>query len=108
MERIKDWRKVLSNFHVAPFILDDNEWNSVEHFFHAVKFRYDKAKRVKTPKELKKAERNYAFYQTFTLHSGSAWSTDPKLAKKAGKTGRKLKCKRYHDKDLTLPTDELI
>jgi len=109
LEQIKDWRKALSNFHVAPFILDDNEWNSVEHFFHAVKFRYDKAKSAKTPKELKKAQKNYQFYQTFTLHSDSAWSKDPKLAKRAGKTGRKLKNgKRYQDKDLTLPTDELI
>ena len=33
LERIKNWRKALSNFYVAPFILDDNEWNSVEHFF---------------------------------------------------------------------------
>ena len=39
LDKIKDWRKMLSNFYISPFILDGKEWNSVEHFFHAVKFR---------------------------------------------------------------------
>ena len=72
LERIKNWRKALSNFYVAPFILDDNEWNSVEHFFHAVKFR----------------NKSYDYYKTFTLNSDSPWATDPVLAKQAGKAGR--------------------
>jgi predicted NAD-dependent protein-ADP-ribosyltransferase YbiA (DUF1768 family) len=78
LEKIKDWRKALSNFHVAPFILDDNEWNSVEHFFHAVKFRNNKI-----PSE------NYEFYQTFTVNGERPWSTNPIFAKQAGKAGRK-------------------
>ena len=109
MEKITDWRKALSNFHIAPFRLDDNEWNSVEHFFHAVKFRYDKSQSAKTHNELEKAKKNYKFYQTFTLDSESPWSKDPILAKRAGKTGRKLKNdKRYSDKILKLPTDGVI
>ena len=75
--RIKNWRKALSNFYVAPFILDDNEWNSVEHFFHAVKFRNNKIE-----------SKSYEYYKTFTLNSGSPWATDPVLAKQAGKAGR--------------------
>uniref|UniRef100_A0A6C0H2S8 NADAR domain-containing protein n=1 Tax=viral metagenome TaxID=1070528 RepID=A0A6C0H2S8_9ZZZZ len=110
LQKIKDWRKALSNLHIAPFRLDDNEWNSVEHFFHAVKFRYDKSQRAKTPQELAKVKKNYAFYQTFTLDSGSPWSEDPKLAKRAGKTGRKsiITGIRYRDKTLKLPTDTEI
>lgn len=78
LEKIKDWRKALSNFHIAPFILDDNQWNSVEHFFHAVKFRNNKI-----PSE------NYEFYKTFTVNGERPWSTNPIFAKQAGKAGRK-------------------
>ena len=39
LSKIKDWRKMLSNFYVMPFELDGNIWNSVEHFYHACKFR---------------------------------------------------------------------
>ena len=77
LSKIKNWRKALSNFHVAPFILDGNEWNSVEHFFHAVKFRNNKI-----------PSKSYDYYKTFTLNSGSPWATDPVLAKQAGKAGR--------------------
>jgi predicted NAD-dependent protein-ADP-ribosyltransferase YbiA (DUF1768 family) len=77
LSKIKDWRKMLSNFYISPFILDNNEWNSVEHFFHAVKFRDNKASGL-----------NYDFYKTFTLNSGSPWSLDPIASKQAGKAGR--------------------
>ena len=70
LSKIKDWRKMLSNFYISPFILDGEEWNSVEHFFHAVKFRDDKKK-----------GKNYEFYKTFTLKSASPWSLDPVSAK---------------------------
>jgi len=77
LEKIKDWRKVLSNFYISPFILDDNVWNSVEHFFHAIKFRNDKI-----------PGKNYDYYKTFTLDSDSPWSIEPVLSKQAGKAGR--------------------
>lgn len=35
LRKIKDWRKMLSNFYISEFFIDDNYWNSVEHFFHA-------------------------------------------------------------------------
>lgn len=34
---IKDWRKVLSNFHVAPFKFDGHTYNSIEHVFQSKK-----------------------------------------------------------------------
>ena len=74
---IKDWRKALSNFYIAPFRLDDNEWNSVEHFFHAVKFRNNKI-----------ASKNYEFYKTFTVNGEKPWSKNAKFATQAGKAGR--------------------
>jgi predicted NAD-dependent protein-ADP-ribosyltransferase YbiA (DUF1768 family) len=77
LSKIKDWRKKLSNFYVSDFVLDDNEWNSVEHFFHAVKFRDNKI-----------PGKSYDFYKTFTLDSNSPWSIEPVLAKQAGKAGR--------------------
>ena len=42
LETIPEWRKCLSNFYITPFELDDEIWNSVEHYFHAVKFRNGK------------------------------------------------------------------
>lgn len=77
LEKIKDWRKKLSNFYISKFIIDDNEWNSVEHFFHALKFRNNKI-----------SSKNYNFYKTFVLNSGSPWCEDPLKAKQAGKAGR--------------------
>ena len=56
LSKIENWRRALSNFYVAPFILDGNEWNSVEHFFHAVKFRNNKIEDSKS----------YEYYKTFT------------------------------------------
>ncbi len=38
LNKIKDWRKVLSNFHYDPFIWDDSEWACIEEAFQATKF----------------------------------------------------------------------
>ena len=77
LDKIKDWRKMLSNFYKSPFVLDDNTWNSVEHFFHAVKYRNGK-----------KPSKNYDYYKTFTLNGGSPWSIESVASKQAGKAGR--------------------
>jgi len=77
LRKIKDWRKMLSNFYVSEFFIDDNYWNSVEHFFHALKFRNNKI-----------PSKEYEFYKTFTLTSNSPWCKNPFLAKQAGKAGR--------------------
>ena len=77
LEKVKNWRKMLSNFYVSPFVLDGNVWNSVEQFFHAVKFRNGK-----------RDSPEYSFYKTFTIGGGRPWSLDPLNAKQAGKAGR--------------------
>jgi predicted NAD-dependent protein-ADP-ribosyltransferase YbiA (DUF1768 family) len=91
LEKIKEWRKTLSNFYESPFILDDKEWNTVEHYFHAVKFRD-----LSTDKKNK----NYNFYKTFALNSKSPWSVEPNLAKQAGKAGRVSKNGKVYDKKI--------
>lgn len=35
--KIKDWRKVLSNFHMCPFEYNHNTYNTIEHVFQARK-----------------------------------------------------------------------
>lgn len=34
---VKDWRRKLSNFHIAPFECYGRRWNTVEHMFQAAK-----------------------------------------------------------------------
>ena len=37
LNKIKDWRKILSNFYCDEFVYDDKTYNSVEHAFQAKK-----------------------------------------------------------------------
>ena len=37
LNKIKDWRKILSNFYISEFTYDNNIYNSVEHAFQAKK-----------------------------------------------------------------------
>ncbi|KAI9205751.1 uncharacterized protein BJ171DRAFT_499534 [Polychytrium aggregatum] len=39
LQAIPDWRRVLSNFHIAPFVYDGFTFNSIEHAFQAAKIR---------------------------------------------------------------------
>ncbi len=102
LAKIDDWRKMFSNFYESPFTLDDREWNSVEHFFHAVKFRDIKNN---------KNNPNYKFYQTFSLNSKKPWNKDPALAKMAGKAGRVNASGKIYDKKIEgekIPKDVYI
>ena len=83
LSTIKDWRKKLSNFHKAEFELDGEKWLSVEHYYHANKYK-------NTPE----------FYKLFTVGSNSEISKDPALAKAAGGKTGKYKGKRLRDSNI--------
>jgi predicted NAD-dependent protein-ADP-ribosyltransferase YbiA (DUF1768 family) len=81
LEKIKDWRKILSNMYIKPkenskvvplFELDGLKWASVEHYYHANKFK----------------KNNKDYYRLFSIDSDSQIMDDPKKALGAGgKTG---------------------
>ena len=83
------WRKILSNFYVEPFDLDGHKWNSVEHFYHAQKFK----------------KGNPEFYLKFSLDSNSEISQDPVLAKAAGGKTGKFKGKLIRPRDIVMDED---
>ena len=72
LEKIKDWRKKLSNMYISPFILGGKEYISVENFFHSIKFSKDYPE----------------FAATFAMDGNTEWSKDPFKSKQAGKQGR--------------------
>lgn len=73
LQKIKNWRRYLSNFHHSPFDFDGRKWYSVEHYFQGSKFKKD----------------NPDFYHKFSLNDiTSTFNKDPVKAKSAGgKTG---------------------
>jgi hypothetical protein len=38
LSKIKNWRKILSNFHYDPFIWNNKKWSCIEEAFQAAKF----------------------------------------------------------------------
>jgi predicted NAD-dependent protein-ADP-ribosyltransferase YbiA (DUF1768 family) len=89
LAEMKNWRKVLSNFYEGEFKLDGLRWLSVEHFYHASKF--------------KKSEPN--FYKLFSLDSKSDISKLPAMAKGAGGKTGKFKGKQIRPKKITMDDD---
>jgi predicted NAD-dependent protein-ADP-ribosyltransferase YbiA (DUF1768 family) len=73
LELMMNWRRQLDDEFASPFMLDSKQWQTVEHYYQASKF--------------KKGFPD--FYATFSLDSGSEISSDVKKAKAAGgKSGR--------------------
>jgi predicted NAD-dependent protein-ADP-ribosyltransferase YbiA (DUF1768 family) len=87
LSKIKDWRKQLSNFWMAPFNLDGRTWGSVEHYYQASKFK------------------NSSFYNDFSLDSGTEISKDPGMAKAAGGKIGRYKNKQLRPKTIKVDDD---
>lgn len=77
LSKIKDWRKMLSNFYISPFKLDGEIFGSVEHYYQGNKFFYN----------------NKNFYKKFTWNSSSIFSKDSLISKAAGSKSGKYKNK---------------
>ena len=89
LAEMKNWRKVLSNFYEGEFKLDGLRWLSVEHFYHASKFKKE----------------NPNFYKLFSLDSKSDISNLPAMAKGAGGKTGKFKGKQIRPKKITMDQD---
>ena len=89
LAEMKNWRKVLSNFYEGEFELDGMKWLSVEHFYHASKFK----------------KSNPNFYKLFSLDSKSDISKLPAMAKGAGGKTGKFKGKQIRPKKITMDED---
>lgn len=73
LELMSGWRRQLDDEFASPFMLEGKQWQTVEHYYQASKF--------------KKGFPD--FYESFSLDSGSEISSDVKKARAAGgKTGR--------------------
>lgn len=99
--KIKNWRHQLSNFHtkvdknkkVVPlFKLDGYTWASVEHYYHANKFK----------------KNNMDYYKLFTMESKSEISTSPVAAKGAGGKTGKVNKKKFRPKNVVMDEDFMM
>ena len=79
---VGNWRRKLSNMWLMePFLLDGNQWHSVEHYYQASKFK-------NTDPEL---------YHMFTVESNSTLSKHPEEAKKKGEASKNSQDPRFFE-----------
>ena len=82
--------KVGKMIYMTPFKADGRSWNSVEHYYHANKFK----------------KSHPEFYEKFTIESNSDISKDPAFAKAAGGKSGKYKPKQWQrPKDISIDDD---
>ena len=86
---VPSWRRMLDDESVAPFTLDGMQWQTVEHYYQASKF--------------KKGFPD--FYKTFSLDSGSEICNNVKKAKGAGGKMGKFEKQLLRPKDVKLDPD---
>ena len=84
LSKILNWRRKLANTHVSPFLLKGKNWNSVEHYIQAQKFKS-----------------NPDIHDQFTIESKSSISEDPLKAKDAGTKKTYFKDKYLVDSDFS-------
>jgi len=98
LAKTKNWRRVLSNFYTKStdkerpeplFELDGLKWASVEHWYHANKFK----------------KNNNDYYRLFSIDSASQIMSDPKKALGAGGKTGKIKGKKFRPKDIVMDED---
>ena len=98
LAKLGSWRKVLSNFYMKPkidgevvplFELDGLKWASVEHYYHANKFK----------------KNHPDYYRLFAIDSGSQIMDDPKKALGAGGKTGKVSGKKFRPKNVVIDED---
>lgn len=89
LSKIKNWRQKLDNSWAQAFTLDGHKWQSVEHYYNAVKFKNS----------------HPDFYLKFTLDKGSEFNTDIQKAKAAGSKEGKLNGKLIRPKNIKIDSD---
>ena len=86
------FRKMLSNFAIAPFRLDGMDWLTVEHYYQGSKFKKE----------------NPDFYRTFSIQSGTEMSKHPAMAKAYGGKSGKYQGKQIRPRSIQMDADFFV